>query len=161
MSLRPAAPKTFSPAARSTEGTAVSALPIARGVTRQTGFTLLEVLVAFAIMAMALALLYRSMGSSADAIRRADLRQQAIQLAQSLLQSRDHVPPEGWQETGQTDTLGWRVRSRPLNTQNTSPAAITLHEITIVVAPLDTPDSGLTVETLRPQRKALGGEKRP
>ena len=55
----------------------------------QRGLTLLELLVAVAIMAMSLALLYRVMGGGARAVGKLDATQRAVVLAQSLMALRD------------------------------------------------------------------------
>ncbi|OPH17317.1 general secretion pathway protein GspI, partial [Azospirillum brasilense] len=62
----------------------------------QQGLTLLELLVAFAIMALALGMLYRAMGGSARSVADVDRYQRAVVLAQSLLALRDAVPEQGW-----------------------------------------------------------------
>lgn len=81
---------------------------------RSLGFSLLELLVAMAIMAMSLGLLY---SASTGALRGAGSQveqQQATLLAQSLLDSRDSVAATGWQEQGQHAQFAWEISSEPL-----------------------------------------------
>lgn len=54
---------------------------------RQRGFTIVEALVAFTLLATLGAVLYRAFGDSADLFRRAGRRELAIVAAQSLLDS--------------------------------------------------------------------------
>lgn len=80
----------------------------------QRGLTLLELMVAMAIMALSLTLLYqvdlgalRGVGDHAE-------HQRATLLAQSLLDSRDAVPAQGLDERGRSAGFEWQVTSRPL-----------------------------------------------
>lgn len=128
----------------------------------QQGFTLLEVLVAFTIMALSLSLLYRAMGSSADSAGRTLQRQQVLLLADALLQSRQYVDAKGWQEQGQASGLAWRIESSPLQQSDLPPpngtAPVRLHRITLTITPLEHPDQSQTLHSIRPERKPLPGE---
>ena len=61
---------------------------------RQRGFTILELLVAFAIMAISLGMLYRASGGSARSVGDMERYQRATVLAESIMAMRDAVPEE-------------------------------------------------------------------
>jgi general secretion pathway protein I len=102
----------------------------------QRGFSLLELLVAFSIMAMSLGILYRATGSSARNMGDAEQYQRAIVLGQSLLSMRDSVPPTGWKESGHSGGFSWQVQSVPFSTPVSThrPEATRLHEVAFLVA---------------------------
>lgn len=130
------------------------------GLSRsQAGFSLLELLVAFTIMAMSLGLIYKSMGTSARNVGDLTLHQQATMLAETLLNSRDSVSDQGWNESGVYSVFFWQVSSRPYGAPSIATEFIRLHEVDITVSWADdTRQKQLQAKTLLPQRKPLPGE---
>lgn len=129
-----------------------------QGARRQRGFSLLELLVAFAIMAISLGLLYRVAGGSARNTTDAVDNQQAAWLAESLLASRSSVRADGWNEDGQTAGYQWQVRSTPLESRNNSGTgslqAVPLHTIHVLITWAGGSRPGrLELVTLLPERK--------
>ncbi len=125
---------------------------------RHRGLSLLELLVAFSIMALALGMLYRVTGGSVRSVAAVDASLRVPAVAESLL-SQDSVPPGGWTESGETAGYAWEVRSAPFPAAATAPAAPRLYEVFVTVQWQDA--SGLRrMEwvTLRPERKPLNGE---
>jgi general secretion pathway protein I len=139
----------------------------------QQGLSLLELLVAFAIMALSIGLLYRSMGSSARSVADMAQQQQAALVAESVLALRDSVTAEGWNETGTSAGFGWVVRSAPFSADLPWPAApdnapppttepIPLHQVSLTVFWSDgSRPRQLDLTTLLPQRKPFAGEAQP
>lgn len=82
--------------------------------THQGGFSLLEVLVAFAIMAMALGALYQAAGQGVRATAIAENVLRATISAQSLLAAYPSLPAGGVHDSGATpDGMRWQVSSKP------------------------------------------------
>jgi len=126
---------------------------------KQGGFSLLELLVAFAIMAMSLGLIYKSMGASARNVGDLTLHQQATMLAESLLNSRDSVTDQGWNESGAYASFSWQVSSQPYATTINAPEMVPLHQIQLIVSWTDgLGQKQFEVKTLLPQRRPLPGE---
>lgn len=138
----------------------------------QRGLSLLELLVAFAIMALSVGLLYRSMGGSARSVAAMAQQQQAAMVAESVLALRDAVTAEGWHQTGHSAGFSWAVSSQPFTSllpwPLTAPDApqpadrVPLHEVHLSVFWADGSNPRqLDVTTLLPQRKPFVGESRP
>ncbi len=132
--------------------------PVLRRRSRARGFSLLELLVAFAIMAMALGILYSAIGSSVRNVSDLDLRQQATSVAESALNRVDAVPAKGLAESGNVGDIMWSLQSRPYESGDSSPQAPKLHEVQIAVRWIERGEpKELFLQTLRPER----GPRRP
>lgn len=79
---------------------------------REGGFTLLEVLVAAAIAALALAVLFQGAAGGVRAARVADHVQEAVSRARSRLAVMEHGPPPPLGDQSGDDGGGFRWRSR-------------------------------------------------
>ena len=100
------------------------------------GFSLLEAVVAFALTAMALMVLYQTTAGSLQRIGQAEAYAHALLLAQALLTQHPEVPPEGLQLRGESsDGYRWEVMTAPLPELTRQVAApVMLHQIGVVVA---------------------------
>ena len=130
---------------------------------RQRGFSLLEILVAFAIAAMALGMLYRVTGNNARQAGGLAQHERAMLLAESLLAAHDTVPPQGLNESDQAAGYAWQLRSQPYPTPaNSAPQAARLHEVQVSVHWLDgNAPRSFELASLRPERLAVPGRAPP
>ena len=123
------------------------------------GFSLLEMLVAFSIMAISLGLIYQMAGGSARHITDAMQAQNAIWLAEGILSSKGSVEPDGWNEDGNSLEYHWQIQSGVYPGTLPHPTAIRLHRIELTM----TWDGGsrpgrVQLVTLLPERKPLPAE---
>ncbi len=117
------------------------------------GFSLLELLVAFAIMAISLGVLYRATGSSVRSVGDLDVRQQASSVLESTLNRVDGVPASGMSESGSVGNIQWQLQTRSYESGMNSPQAPKLHEVLVTVSWYERGESKeLSLTTLRPQR---------
>lgn len=131
--------------------------------TGQSGFSLLELMVATAVLALALAMLYRVDAGAVRGVADYAQQQRAGVLARSILESRDVVPAEGWQETGQDAGFDWRISSAPQSLPSgLNVGATLLHEVLVTVQwPGRQGTRSVELRTLLPQARGLPSAARP
>ena len=80
----------------------------------ESGFSLLEVVVAVAILGFSLGALYQAAGGATRIVRIDERRSYAVELARSLIAAHAVVPRAGTSETGETQGgFVWRVVTEP------------------------------------------------
>lgn len=101
---------------------------------RTRGFSLLEVMVAFSIMALALGALYQLTGGATRASQQAEAVARMAVLAQARLAEHPFVPPEGVTRSGvSADGLAWRVESSPFPARAEPQPSRRLHRLTVSI----------------------------
>jgi general secretion pathway protein I len=124
---------------------------VKRARLRSAGFTLVEVVVALAIMAIALGVLYRAVGGGVRTVGDLSAYSRAVAIGESVLQMRDSVPAEGWNESGQWEGFRWSVASAPY--ESGAEAGLPLHRVQVDVAWSDgLRERTFALVSLRPQR---------
>ena len=93
----------------------------------ERGFTLLEVVIAFAIAAMALAVMFKTASGGMLAVNTAGRYEEAVSRAKSHLSAIGHDGPLSETETEGDDGSGfhWRLRIVPVATASPGDAALT------------------------------------
>lgn len=130
----------------------------ATGRSVQGGFSLLELLVAFVIMAMSLGMLYRASGGTVRSLGDTEQAMRATLLAQSLFNSRDAVPASGWRESGESAGFSWQVESAPFPTESRGPGVVVLHQVRVTLAWTDARGPRqVEYSTLLPQATPMPG----
>jgi general secretion pathway protein I len=133
----------------------------------QRGYTLIEVIVAFALLALALGLLIGTLSGGARQVRAAELSTRATLHAQSLLAGLEMDGPlrpqhregrwEGGRYAWQLDVRPWVDPQPPATTQPVSPVDPRLMQLDLAVRWGEAPDQQLQWRSLRLVPPALDG----
>ncbi len=98
------------------------------------GFSLLEMLVAISILALALGALYRAAGGATRNVQADERYAYAVELARSLLAANARVPPAGVSARGETaGGFAWRVETAGIDLGRTALASARLFHIEVGV----------------------------
>ena len=105
---------------------------------RQAGFSLLEMLVAISILALALGSLYQAASGATRNVRTSERYAYGVELARSLLADNAMVSQQGVNTAGETaGGYQWRVQSQPREIQRGGAARAQLHDLEVGVAWFD------------------------
>ena len=105
---------------------------------RARGFSLLEMVVAIAILGLALGALYQAAAGATRNVRIDEKYAYGVELARSLLAANSPAPAQGVSQSGETEGgFAWRVATRPINLERTSLAGVSLQEIEVGVSWVD------------------------
>lgn len=105
---------------------------------RQGGFSLLEMLVAMSILAMALGALYQAASGATRNVRTAERYAYGVELARSLLAENTMVPASGVDAVGETAAgYEWRVTSVERGQQRGQNPSVRVHDVVVVVSWFD------------------------
>ena len=106
-----------------------------RSLSRAGGFSLLEILVAISILALALAALYQAASGATRNVRTDEKYAYGVELARSLLADNAVVSLAGVDKTGETSSgFRWRVTSSPIDLSRSSLKLGSLHTIAVRVS---------------------------
>ncbi len=104
-------------------------------VKRQAGFSLLEMLVAIAILALSLGALYQATSGATRNVRSDERYAYGVELARSLLASNKVVPDEGRNLRGETaGGFAWQVVTAPVDLGRGGLPPGSLHDIEVAVS---------------------------
>jgi len=102
---------------------------------RSRGFSLLEMMVAMAILGVALGGLYEAASSATRSVRADERYAYAVELARSLLANNSHVPYAGVSDQGVTEGgFTWQVSSQPAQTGRSDLQIGLLQSISVTVS---------------------------
>ena len=101
----------------------------------QSGFSLLEMVVAVAMLALALGVMYQAVSGATRNVRSDERYAYGIELARSLLANHSVVPAKGVNQRGETEGgFHWAVLSQPAQLPEEVAKQVSLHDITVTVA---------------------------
>lgn len=102
------------------------------------GFSLLEMVVAVAILSLALGALYQSASGATRNVRIDEKYAYGVELARSLLANNGIVPASGTNATGETEGgFRWYAQTHALDFGEASAEGAALHEIEVGVSWVD------------------------
>ena len=133
------------------------------------GYTLIEVIVAFALLALALTLLLGSLTNASRQVHWADGAGRATLYAQSLLDQTgvaEALQPGTRQGTFEDDRYHWTLDTRPYIDAGATEPSVTpdgaqLYEVVLDMDWGPSPAQHLQLKTLRLSRPATGAESQP
>ncbi|MEH6610857.1 MAG: prepilin-type N-terminal cleavage/methylation domain-containing protein [Halioglobus sp.] len=113
--------------------------PIDMKYSRQSrGFSLLEMMVAIAILGLSLGALYQSAGGATRNVRMDERYAYGVELARSLLASNARVPAAGLSQQGETEgEFSWRVSTSPVAQRRGGNLGASLQNIEVAVSWID------------------------
>ena len=99
------------------------------------GFSLLELVVAMAILSLSLSVLYQAVGGATRNVRTDEKYAYAVELARSLLANNASVPGNGVNDRGETSgKFAWLVNSAPLASGGKALPPGSLHNLEVSVS---------------------------
>ena len=102
---------------------------------RSKGFSLLEMVVAMAVLSLCLGVLYQATGGATRNVRTDERYAYAVELARSLLAGNSSVPPEGLSVRGETPGgFRWRAAASPVPRGGATQPPGSLHNIEVAVS---------------------------
>ncbi|MGC8698282.1 MAG: type IV pilus modification PilV family protein [Halothiobacillus sp.] len=118
---------------------------------RQRGFSLLEILVAFVILAFAMTAIYESAGGSVKATIADERYSYGLLLAQSVLNNYQGVPPGGVEKSGHLENgFDWRITATPRPIDASQPVAWPLYDVQVDVT-WGAPQKRVTLVSVLPE----------
>src|SRR3984893_15541074 len=139
---------------------------VAERTSQDSGFTLLEVVVALAIAALAIVGLFQAASGGLLAVNTAGRLEEAVQRAQSHLAAvgRSATLIQGEFTDDDGGGYHWRLRARPVGTRQVAAAggkptaAATLFDVEVAVSwPGRRGERSVVLKTMRPSATASGG----
>jgi general secretion pathway protein I len=104
------------------------------GHSRAGGFSLLEMVVAMAILGLALGALYQAASGATRNVRSDERFAYGVELARTLLANYAVLPPGGVSSNGETaGGFNWQVATRPIDLGRSALAAASLYDIEVAV----------------------------
>lgn len=99
------------------------------------GFSLLEMVVAIAILALSLGAMYQAVSGATKNVRSGEKYAYGVELAKSLVAANFEIPMGGIQQSGRTaGEYSWQLRSAAVSLGNSSLPDGALHELEVLVS---------------------------